>query len=142
MLPGAPDAAQDDICQAVYVNNPSTELGVGSFFLQEKNTASDATVKKERNVLSVFIIRLGLKFGLKFVARQRGGGGGWVWGGSKEALSFAEANFRSVCCLLVLLFCASYILLFGYMLVEAITFGKFNIIFFISNAVRVYFKCS
>src|SRR6218665_1221377 len=137
MLRGDPDDDSDDICQALYVNSPSTELGVGSFFLQEKNTASDATVKKERNVLSVFIIRLGLKFGLKFVARQRGGGGG-----VKEALSFAEANFRSVCCLLVLLFCASYILLFGYMLVEAITFGKFNIIFFISNAVRVYFKCS
>src|SRR6218665_4155316 len=75
MLSGDPDDDQDDICQALYVNNPSTELGVGSFFLQEKNTASDATVKKERNVLSVFIIRLGLKFGLKFVARQGGGGG-------------------------------------------------------------------
>src|SRR6218665_2489848 len=78
MLSGDPDDDQDDICQALYVNNPSTELGVGSFFLQEKNTASDATVKKERNVLSVFIIRLGLKFGLKFVARQGGGGGGGV----------------------------------------------------------------
>src|SRR6218665_1578757 len=94
MLPGDPDDDSDDICQALYVNNPSTELGVGSFFLQEKNTASDATVKKERNVLSVFIIRLDLKFGLKFVARQGGGGGG---GGGKETLSFAEANFRSVC---------------------------------------------
>src|SRR6218665_1825583 len=72
MLRGDPDDASDDICQALYVNSPSTELGVGSFFLQEKNTASDATVKKERNVLSVFIIRLGLKF----VARQGGGGGG------------------------------------------------------------------
>src|SRR6218665_3857732 len=142
MLRGDPDDDSDDICQALYVNSPSTELGVGSFFLQEKNTASDATVKKERNVLSVFIIRLGLKFGLKFVARQGGGGGG------EDPLLPGGDNFPGgvffffVCCLLVLLFCASYIVLFGYMLVEAITFGKFNIIFFISNAVRVYFKCS